>query len=223
MWRVLRGHGLVFAWVASAKENFQIACNNASDSHEYEEGECCLKGRDNEWADLMRAARAGDSAAYDRCLREMAQALRPLVRRGMYRTGANPAETEDVVQDILIAVHLKRHTWDETRPIGPWIAGIARYKIIDSMRRRGARIELPIEDFVEIIPAEPAQETASERDVTRSLDALPEGQRNVVRSIAIDGISIGDTARKLNMSEGAVRVALHRGLGALAKRHDQDS
>ncbi len=61
-----------------------------------------------------------------------AQALRPLVRRGMYRAGASPAETEDVVQDILIAVHLKRHTWDDTRPIGPWIAGIARYKIIDS-------------------------------------------------------------------------------------------
>lgn len=178
---------------------------------------------DAEWADLMRAARAGDGTAYDRCLREMAQALRPLVRRGMYRVGANPAETEDVVQDILIAVHLKRHTWDDTRPIGPWIAGIARYKIIDTLRKRGARIELPIEDFAEIIPAQAEQDTVSDRDVTRSLDVLPEGQRNVVRLIAIDGVSIADTARTLNMSEGAVRVALHRGLGALAKRHSQDT
>lgn len=182
-----------------------------------------MKGRDEEWAVLMRAAKAGDSAAYDRCLREMAQALRPLVRRGMYRTGANPAETEDVVQDILIAVHTKRHTWDETRPIGPWIAGIARYKIIDTLRRRGSRIEVPIEDFAEIIPAEAEPETASDRDVTRSLETLPEGQRNVVRSIAIDSMSIADTAQKLSMSEGAVRVALHRGLGALAKRHRQDA
>ena len=38
---------------------------------------------------------------------------------GCYRAGANPAETEDVVQDILIAVHLKRHTWDETPPDRP--------------------------------------------------------------------------------------------------------
>ncbi len=145
------------------------------------------------------------------------------MRRGLSRVGANPSETEDVVQDILIAVHLKRHTWDRTRPIGPWISGIARYKIIDNMRRRGFRTELPIEDFAEILPAEADPEPTAARDVTRSLQALPEGQRKVVQSIAIEGISIADTAEKLNMSEGAVRVSLHRGLGALAKRHRDDA
>jgi RNA polymerase sigma-70 factor (ECF subfamily) len=182
-----------------------------------------LRDREAQWSDLMRAARTGDAAAYERCLREMAQALRPIVRRGLARTGANPAETEDVVQDILIAVHLKRQTWDDTRPIGPWIAGIARFKIIDAARRRGRRIDLPIEDFVDILPAEAEAETASERDVTRSLDALPEGQRKVVRAIAIEGASIAVAAQTLNMSEGAVRVALHRGLGALARRHRDET
>jgi RNA polymerase sigma-70 factor (ECF subfamily) len=182
-----------------------------------------LSDREAQWSELMRAARRGDGAAYERCLREIAQALRPRVRRGLVRTGANPAETEDVVQDILIAVHLKRSTWDETRPIGPWIAGIARYKIIDAARRRGGRIDLPIEDFADILAAESEPETPSERDVTRSLEALPDGQRKVVRSIAIEGASIAATAQTLNMSEGAVRVALHRGLGALAKRHRDDT
>ncbi len=181
-----------------------------------------MKERDIEWAALMRAARAGDGAAYDRCLREIAQALRPLVRRGLQRAGGNPAELEDVVQEILIAVHLKRHTWDETRPIAPWIAGIARYKIIDVLRRRGYRTNLPIDDFAEVLPAESKDETASGRDVERSLEALPEGQRKVVRAIAVEGTSIADTARKFGMTEGAVRVALHRGLGALAKRHRED-
>ena len=63
------------------------------------------------------------------------------------------------MQDILIAVHLKRQTWDDTRPIGPWIAGIARYKIIDAPRRRGRRTDLPIEDFADILPAETEPET----------------------------------------------------------------
>lgn len=180
-------------------------------------------GRETQWADWMRAANKGDAAAYDRFLRDAAQALRGLVRRGLARVGANASETEDVVQDILIAVHMKRHTWDQTRPIGPWISGIARYKIIDAMRRRGFRTELPIEDFADILPAESGPEPAAARDVTRSLDALPDGQRKVVQSIAIDGISIADTARNLDMSEGAVRVSLHRGLGALAKRHRDDA
>lgn len=176
-------------------------------------------GRETQWAEWMRAASDGDRAAYDRFLRDAAQALRGLVRRGLARVGANPSETEDVVQDVLIAVHLKRHTWDRSRPIGPWISGIARYKIIDNMRRRGFRIELPIEDFAEILPADSEPEPGTARDVTRSLATLPEGQRKVVQSIAIDGASIADTAQNLNMSEGAVRVSLHRGLGALAKRH----
>ena len=182
-----------------------------------------MKSRETEWAVLMRAANAGDGAAYDRCLRDMALALRPMVRRGLFRAGANAAETEDVVQDILIAVHLKRHTWDDTRPIGPWIAGIARYKVIDSLRKRGVKNELPIEDFAEILPADPEPEAGLERDVNRSLAALPERQRDVVRAIAMDGASISAAADKLNMSEGAVRMALHRGLGALAKRHRQDT
>jgi RNA polymerase sigma-70 factor (ECF subfamily) len=182
-----------------------------------------LRDREAQWSGLMRAARNGDGAAYERCLREMAQGLRPLVRRGLLRTGANPAETEDVVQDILIAVHLKRQTWDETRPIGPWIAGIARYKIIDAARRRGRRTDLPIDDFADILPAQAEPETASERDVSRSLEALPDGQRKVVRAIAIEGASIAVAAQTLNMSEGAVRVALHRGLGSLAKRQRDET
>lgn len=180
-------------------------------------------GRETQWTEWMRSASDGDAAAYDSFLRDVALVLRAQVRRALARFGANPAETEDVVQDILIAVHLKRHTWDRSRPIGPWISGIARYKIIDNMRRRGFRIELPIEDFAEILPAGSELEPATARDVTRSLAALPEGQRKVVQSIAIDGISIADTAQKLNMSEGAVRVSLHRGLGALAKRHRDDT
>lgn len=182
-----------------------------------------MKDRETQWADLMRAALAGDGAAYERCLREMAQALRPMVRRGLYRVGANPDEMEDVVQDVLLAVHLKRQTWDATRPIGPWISGIARYKIIDAARRRGGRADLPIEDFEDVLPAQVEPETVNDRDVARSLEALPEGQRKVVRAIAIEGASIAVTAQTLNMSEGAVRVALHRGLGALAKRHRDEA
>ena len=182
-----------------------------------------MTGRETLWAEWMRAAMEGDTAAYDRFLRDAAQALRGLVRRGLARVGASPSETEDVVQDILIAVHLKRHTWDRSRPIGPWISGIARYKIIDNMRRRGFRTELPIEDFAEILPADSEAEPTAARDVARSLASLPEGQRKVVQSIAVDGVSIAETAKNLNMSEGAVRVSLHRGLGALAKRHRDEA
>lgn len=74
-----------------------------------------------------------------------------------------------------------------------------------------------MDDFAETL-AEPEQETVSERDIGRALDSLPPGQRSVVSSISVDGHSIGETAKKLGMNETAVRVALHRGLAAIAKR-----
>ena len=173
--------------------------------------------RDAHWTAAMRAARAGDRAAYERCLREIAQAMRPLVRRGLLRSGGNAADAEDVVQEILIAVHLKHRTWDETRPFAPWLAAIARYKTVDALRRRGYRTELPIEDFAETLAAAESEPAAGEREVARSLDTLPERQREVVHTIAVEGASIAQTARQLRISEGAVRVALHRGLAALAR------
>lgn len=181
-----------------------------------------MSERETQWAALMRRANAGDAAAYDACLHDFARALRAYVRRGLARAGLE-ADTEDVVQEILIAVHLKRQTWDESRPVGPWLYTIARYKTIDNLRRRGSRVEVPVEDLADVLAAEAGPEPGREGDVSRSLATLPERQRDVVQSIAVDGDSISQTAARFKMSEGAVRVALHRGLAALAKRHGQET
>lgn len=181
-----------------------------------------MSQREAGWADLMRAADAGDAAAYERLLREIAAALRPLVRRGFARAGRSGAEIEDVVQEVLLAVHLKRHTWDSTRPFAPWVFAIARYKLVDVLRRRDGAFDLPIEDFSEVLAAEEESASASSRDVERHVAALPSGQRAVVYAIAVEGASIGDAAERLKMTTGAVRVALHRGLAALAKKLGQD-
>lgn len=173
--------------------------------------------REAELADLLRAALAGDEKAYAAFLNAAASAIRPAVRR---RAGQGAVDVEDVVQETLLAIHLKRHTWRSDAPVLPWLHAIARYKLIDAFRRKGRRIEVDIADFAETLPAA-SEETVSERDLGRVLDVLPSGQRNVVESISIDGKSIGETAVSLNMNEGAVRVALHRGLKAIAKRFGQ--
>jgi len=58
-----------------------------------------------------------------------------------------------------------------------------------------------------------------EREMTRLLDSLNETQRTIVRSISINGVSIREVAGTMKMTEGAVRVALHRGLKALAEAY----
>src|SRR6201990_683655 len=170
----------------------------------------------------MRSAIAGDDAAYHRLLKAVPPVLRAAARRGLARAGQPVDQSEDVVQDILLAVHLKRHTWDVEAPFAPWLFTIARNKLIDALRKRGRRIFVDIDDFSETLPREQAEETVPATEVTSHLEGLPPRQRDVLQSIAVESASIKDTAKKLSMSEGAVRVALHRGLASLAARFRKD-
>jgi RNA polymerase sigma-70 factor (ECF subfamily) len=177
-----------------------------------------VRDREDEWTGLMRAALGGDDAAYQRLLKGITPVLRALARRGLARAGQAVDQAEDIVQEILLAVHLKRHTWDANAPFAPWLFAIARNKLIDALRRRGRRIFVNIDDFAETLAEEPVAEAPSTREVATQLAALPARQRDVLQSIAVDSTSIKDTAQKLAMSEGAVRVALHRGLASLTAR-----
>jgi RNA polymerase sigma-70 factor (ECF subfamily) len=171
---------------------------------------------DEKWAGMMRAALAGDDAAYRRLLGEIARAVRPMARGAFSRARVGDADVEDVVQETLLAIHLKRQTWDGSQRLAPWVNAIARHKIIDAMRRRGARRLEPIEDFEAVLAAPEAEDPHNRSDVERLLEKLPARARDIVKSISLDGRSITETAKRLSMTEVAVRVALHRALKSLA-------
>jgi RNA polymerase sigma-70 factor (ECF subfamily) len=169
---------------------------------------------EEELADLLRASIAGDERAYAAFLENVAARVRAFARRRMALGGV---DAEDVVQETLLAIHLKRHTWRQDAPVLPWVFAIARFKMIDAFRSSGRAKEVDIEAFSETL-AEPETESASRRDIGRAIEALTPAQKAVVSSISVEGCSIADTARALDMSEGAVRVAFHRGLAAIAAR-----
>jgi RNA polymerase sigma-70 factor, ECF subfamily len=174
--------------------------------------------REKQWSLLMRAGNAGDAASYRRLLLQLTPLLRAVARRGLARAGMADTDAEDVVQEVLLAIHLKRQSWDEDAPFGPWLRAIARHKMIDTLRRRGRRIDLPIDDFAEVLAGGESEPSMLVADVDRYVECLPAGQRRVVRAIAVDGASISEAAARLSMTNGAVRVALHRGLAALAAK-----
>ena len=171
---------------------------------------------DEKWAGMMRAALAGDESVYRRLLDEIGRAVRPMARGAFSRARVGDADIEDVVQETLLAIHLKRQTWDGGMRLAPWVNAIARHKIIDAMRRRGVRRFEPIEDF-EAVLAAPVEEDPHQRsDVERLMEGLTPRARDIVKSISLDGKSITETAGRLEMTEVAVRVALHRALKTLA-------
>jgi RNA polymerase sigma-70 factor, ECF subfamily len=164
------------------------------------------------WAQMMHAAIAGDEAIYCRLLADIGRSVRARTRVAFSRSRVGDADVEDVVQETLLAIHLKRHTWDGGPRLAPWVGAIARHKIIDAMRRRGARRFQPIEDFETVLAAPESEDPHAHSDAERLIVQLPPRQRDIVRSISLEGQSIAATAARLAMTEVAVRVALHRSL-----------
>lgn len=163
----------------------------------------------------MRAANRGDSVAYHRLLRAITPVLRTVVRaRG---SGLGPEGCEDVLQEVLLAIHTKRHTWMEEAPLRPWLYAIARHKVVDAFRARGRRVELSIDAFAEALPAAEGPDPMDGRDMETVLGALEPRAAEIVRAFGLNGETTAETAARLDMSEGAVRVALHRAFKTIVR------
>src|SRR5207247_9660883 len=96
---------------------------------------------------LMVAGLEGDAAAHKMLLEKLSVQLRGYFKAQLGRYGRDPVEAEDLVQEVLIAVHTRRHTYDRSQLLTPWVYAIARYKFSDYLRRsKISRTDVPIED-----------------------------------------------------------------------------
>jgi len=166
---------------------------------------------------LLLRGLAGDAAAYHAFLVDLAGHLRAFLRK---RLASLPDEVEDLVQESLIAVHNQRHTYDPAQPLTAWVVALARYKLIDLLRRRSRQDLLhdPLDEDSEQLLAVDGEAAEARRDLAKLLDTLPQRQRMPIVCVKLEGLSVAETAIRTGMSESAVKVGIHRGLKALAAR-----
>ncbi len=164
---------------------------------------------------LLLLGLAGDEPAYHAFLRELSAHLRAFLRKRLVRM---PDEVEDLVQESLLAIHNQRHTYDAGQPLTAWIHAIAKYKLVDLLRRRAKRELLtdPFDEEFDLASAADAEAADARRDLGKLLLLLPERQRLPIVHMKLEGLSVAETARLTGMSESAVKVGVHRGLKALA-------
>ena len=164
---------------------------------------------------LMLRSLAGDAAAYRHLLAGLGERLDIYFRQ---RLRSDPAQAEDLVQETLMAVHAKRATFDPNQLVTAWTYAIARYKLIDHMRRSGRRRFTPIDDELDLAAEDESAAADARLDLTRGLAGLPAHTRSLVVSVKLHGEPVADVARRTGASEGAVKVAVHRGFMKLAAR-----
>jgi RNA polymerase sigma-70 factor (ECF subfamily) len=157
----------------------------------------------------------GDVAAYHAFLKALSAHLRAYFRKRLTRM---PDEVEDLVQETLLAIHNQRHTYDSDLPVTAWVHAIAKYKLIDLLRRRAAKDALhdPLDDAAESLTAADTEVTETRRDLTNLLARLPDRFRLPIVHTKLEGRSVAEAAQAIGMSESAVKVGVHRGLKALA-------
>ncbi len=165
--------------------------------------------------DMLMRGLAGEALAYQAFLKEMSSHLRAYFRKRLARL---PDEVEDLVQETLLAIHNKRHTYDAGQPLTAWAHAIAKYKLIDLLRRRAGHEQRndPLDDATDFLIVTDGEAAEAKRDVGKLLGQLPDRLRLPIVHTKLEGLSVAEAARATGMSESAIKVGVHRGMKALA-------
>lgn len=175
-----------------------------------------LGARESKLQGLLLRGLAGDARAYREFLAALALHVRGFLRRRLQR---RPAEIEDLLQEVLLAVHNARHTYQPQQPLTAWVQAIARYKLADYLRRYAHHDALHevLEDDSDLFATSDEAPAQASRDLGKLLGRLPARQRLPIVHVKLEGLSVEETARITGLSCSAVKVGIHRGLKALAK------
>jgi len=163
---------------------------------------------------LMAASQAGDGAAYRALLIWVSSHLRGLV---WVRAPYLPREdVEDIVQDILMSLHLARDTWDPSRPFRPWLATIARNRMADHARRYGRRVAIALEivdideTFCDDATNNHADKVVNFLAVRDAIQALPPSEKAAVNLLRLRQMTLAEAAEASGTSVAALKIAIHR-------------
>jgi RNA polymerase sigma-70 factor (ECF subfamily) len=167
---------------------------------------------------LMLAGLDGDAAAHKELLTRLSGHLRAYFKTHLARIGKTPADAEDLVQETLIALHTRRHTYERSKLLTPWVYAIARYRLVDYLRRsKASATDIAIEEAEEVLADDDPSSIETGLDLNKLMAQLTPKTRQAIQLVMLDGLSVGEAAARAGMSPSAVKVSVHRGLRALSR------
>jgi len=163
----------------------------------------------------LLAGLQGDADSQRRFLMGAAGLLRAYFRNRLRQA---PEDAEDLVQETLVALHTRSNTYDASYPVTAWLYAIARYRLIDHLRRQRRRGPHQSIDEIEIGSLDAETEASdARRDVTTLLDKLPVKQQTAIRLVKLEDKSIKEAAQITGFSESDIKISIHRGLKSLMR------
>lgn len=173
---------------------------------------------ERELSQLMGNSQSGDAESYRLLLERVRAMLQRYTENAFAKFGlGGSGGQEDVLQDILLAIHLKRHTYDPDQFFLPWLYAVARYKVIDHLRKNkvGMRSTVSLDDEMENLEALMPLEIGADLDIEALCESLPEKQRVVLKMVKIEGLSIDEASKRTGFSSSDIKVTVHRAIKSL--------
>ena len=183
-----------------------------------------IRSDEPELRNLMLAGLDGDATAHKELLTRLSGYLRAYFKTHLARTGKGPADAEDLVQETLIALHTRRHTYERSKLLTPWVYAIAHYRLVDYLRRsRASGTDIEIEDAEEALADDDLSSIEAGLDLNKLMAQLTPKTRQAIQFVKLDGLSVSEAAARSGMSPSAIKVSVHRGLRALSRLATQRS
>jgi RNA polymerase sigma-70 factor (ECF subfamily) len=164
---------------------------------------------------LVARAFAGDGRAFEAIVVRFQGPVLGLARRYL----KSAPDAEDAAQEAFVRAFVHRDRFDPARPVLPWLLTVARYVCLDRLRRDRREAIAAMEPDGCAFEGATAEDALGEREqlvrLSRALEALPEGQREVVAMFHLDGLAYREIAEALDVPIGTVMTWLHRGRARL--------
>jgi RNA polymerase sigma-70 factor (ECF subfamily) len=176
-----------------------------------------IRSEEPELRTLMLAGLDGDAAAHKALLARLSLHLRAYFKGQLAPINKTPVDAEDLLQETLIALHTRRHTYDRSQPLTPWVYAIACYRLVDYLRRTKASAgDLPVDKAPELLADDDTAAVDSRLDLHKLMARLAPKTRRAIQMVKLDGLSVTEAAMRSGMSKSAIKVSVHRGLRVLS-------
>ena len=160
---------------------------------------------------LMIEAQKGNSTAYGELLKGLCLFLKNYLRKRIF----DPTDIEEVVQEILMAVHKSMHTYDGQKPFMSWVLAITEYKIVDYIRELKKRTAPSDLEAIANFFARLHSDSDLKMDIDKAMNKLNTREQTVLNLLKIEGQSVNQVAEQLNLTESNVKVIAHRAYTSL--------
>lgn len=165
-------------------------------------------------SELMRKAQDGDEHAYSVLLDHLYEILRRYLTKKIF----NNSLVEDALQDVMLAIHRSRHTYDPSKPFLPWVFAVTKYRTINFLKKISKEVT-ESDTSIELTDIADTEKTYARLhnkwEIEELLKVLTDNQADLLMSVKIDGLSVKEAAQKFNLSMSNVKTTVHRAIAKL--------